>query len=57
MFVYLGIFDLKERLEKTRKVLREKQHLKQLIEDDIHQLEKDVQSLEKMVVHYDKVTS
>ncbi len=56
--MYLGIFDMKERLEKTRKVLREKQHLKQLIEEDIRQLEKDVQALEEMVVYCGtKVTS
>lgn len=46
--VYLGVFDLNQRLEQTRKVLREKQHLKKLIEEDIHDLEKDVQDLEAM---------
>lgn len=50
--MYVGIFDMKERLEKTRKVLKEKEHLKQLIEDDIRQLQDDVQSLEKMVDEY-----
>ncbi|NGQ95361.1 hypothetical protein G3578_09355 [Brevibacillus sp. SYP-B805] len=49
--MYLGVFDMNERLEKTRKMLREKQHLKQLIEEDIRELEKDVQALEEMVVH------
>ncbi|MED4586809.1 hypothetical protein [Brevibacillus choshinensis] len=46
--MYLGVFDLNQRLEQTRKVLREKQHLKKLIEEDIHDLEKDVQDLEAM---------
>lgn len=46
--MHLGIFDLNQRLEKTRKVLREKQHLKKLIEEDIQALEKDVKDLEAM---------
>jgi len=46
--VHLGIFDLNQRLEKTRKVLREKEHLKKLIEEDIQALEKDVKDLEAM---------
>jgi predicted kinase len=54
--VYLGVFDMNERLEKTRKMLREKQHLKQLIEEDIRELEKDVQALEEFVVHYSNNT-
>ncbi|MCM3079514.1 MULTISPECIES: hypothetical protein [Brevibacillus] len=47
--MYVGVFDMNQRLEKTRKVLREKQHLKKLIEEDIRELEKDVQELEKMI--------
>jgi len=50
--VYLGVFDMNERLEKTRKMLREKQHLKKLIEEDIRELEKNVQELEQMMIHY-----
>ncbi|GEB34371.1 MULTISPECIES: hypothetical protein [Brevibacillus] len=46
--MYLGVFDLNQRLEQTRKVLREKQHLKKLIEEDIQELEKDVKALEEM---------
>ncbi|GED72209.1 hypothetical protein BRE01_59110 [Brevibacillus reuszeri] len=46
--MYVGVFDLNQRLEQTRKVLREKQHLKKLIEEDIKELEKDVQDLEAM---------
>ncbi|MGC5326704.1 hypothetical protein [Brevibacillus sp. SYSU BS000544] len=41
---------MNQRLEQTRKVLREKQHLKQLIEDDIRELERDVEELEEMLV-------
>lgn len=48
--MYLGVFDLRSRLEQTRKMLREKQHLKELIEDDIRELEKDVQALEEMLL-------
>jgi len=47
--VYLGVFDLNQRLEQTRKILRDKQHLKKLIEEDICDLEKDIQDLEAMV--------
>jgi septal ring factor EnvC (AmiA/AmiB activator) len=46
--VYLGVFDMNQRLEQTRKVLREKQHLKKLIEEDIRELEKDVKKLEEL---------
>lgn len=46
--MYLGVFDMNQRLEQTRKVLREKQHLKKLIEEDIRELEKDVEKLEEL---------
>jgi prefoldin subunit 5 len=50
--VYLGVFDMNQRLEQTRKVLREKKHLKKLIEEDISELEQDVQELEAMLNQY-----
>lgn len=50
--MYLGVFDMNQRLEQTLKVLREKQHLKKLIEEDIRELERDVEALEEMMVHY-----
>ncbi len=50
--MYLGVFDMNQRLEQTRKVLREKQHLKKLIEEDIRELEKDVKELEEMMTAY-----
>lgn len=50
--VYVGVFDMNKRLEQTRKVLREKQHLKKLIEEDIQELEKDVRELETFINHY-----
>ncbi|WP_176560294.1 hypothetical protein [Brevibacillus dissolubilis] len=50
--MYLGVFDMKERLEQTRKVLREKQHLKKMIEEDIRDLENDVQMIEEMMHAY-----
>ncbi|WP_429817803.1 hypothetical protein [Brevibacillus porteri] len=52
--VYLGVFDLNQRLEQTRKILREKQHLKKLIEEDILDLEKDVKELEAMTAKQEK---
>ncbi len=55
--VYLGVFDLNQRLEQTRKVLREKQHLKKLIEEDIRDLEKDIQDLEAMTNNKTLATS
>ncbi|MGQ7280496.1 MULTISPECIES: hypothetical protein [Brevibacillus] len=50
--MYLGVFDMKQRLEQTRKILREKQHVKRLIEEDIRELEKDVQELEALMNRY-----
>mgnify|MGYP001211808336 CR=1 FL=1 len=47
--MYAGLFDMNKRLEQTRKVLREKQHLKKLIEEDIQELEKDVEELEAII--------
>lgn len=52
--MYLGVFDLNQRLEQTRKILREKQHLKKLIEEDIQDLEQDVKELEAMTTKQDK---
>ncbi|MED1914196.1 hypothetical protein P4V64_02655 [Bacillus thuringiensis] len=52
--MYLGVFDLNQRLEQTRKILREKQHLKKLIEEDILDLEQDVKELEAMTTKQDK---
>ncbi|NTU20256.1 hypothetical protein HPY28_08005 [Brevibacillus sp. HB1.2] len=52
--MYLGVFDLNERLEQTRKILREKQHLKKLIEEDICDLEQDVKELEAMTAKQEK---
>ncbi|CAJ1001791.1 MULTISPECIES: hypothetical protein [Bacillales] len=50
--MHLGLFDLKQRLEQTRKILREKQQVKRLIEEDIRELEKDVQELEALMNRY-----
>ncbi|WP_429844030.1 hypothetical protein [Brevibacillus sp. FIR094] len=52
--MYLGVFDLNQRLEQTRKILREKQHLKKLIEEDIYDLEQDVKELEAMTGKQEK---
>ncbi|WP_170145328.1 hypothetical protein [Ammoniphilus oxalaticus] len=45
----LGIFDLDHRLEQMKRLLREKLRLKELIEDDIRELEKDLKELKKML--------
>lgn len=50
--MYLGVFDMNQRLEQTRKVLREKRHLQKLIEEDVRELEKNVQELEEMMADY-----
>lgn len=47
--MYVGIFDLNQRLERTRKLLEEKIHLRKLIEDDIKELERDLKELENMM--------
>jgi len=50
--VHAGLYDMNKRLEQTRKVLREKQHLKKLIEEDIQELEKDIKELEAILSNY-----
>jgi len=47
--MYIGIFDLQQRLERTRRLLKEKIHLRKLIEDDIKELEEDLKQLEDMI--------
>ncbi|WP_173427730.1 hypothetical protein [Aneurinibacillus tyrosinisolvens] len=44
--MYLGVFDMKERLDQMRKLLKEKKRLCELLEDDIQQIERDIKTLE-----------
>jgi hypothetical protein len=47
--MYLGVFDMGERLEQMRKLLKEKRRLKELLEQDIQQIERDIDKLEKQL--------
>ncbi|MDN9010981.1 hypothetical protein [Brevibacillus laterosporus] len=47
--MYIGVFDMQERLDQTRKMLRDKKHLLKMLEEDIRGLENDVQVLEEML--------
>jgi septal ring factor EnvC (AmiA/AmiB activator) len=49
MAMYLGVFDMKERLEQMRKLLKEKRRLKELLEQDIAGIERDIEMLEKQL--------
>lgn len=46
--MYLGIFDLKQRLEHTKKLLKDKMKLREMLDDDIKELEKNLKDLENM---------
>jgi hypothetical protein len=47
--MYLGVFDLKQRLEQTRKLLKDKKRLRELLDEDIKELEQSLQELDNMV--------
>ncbi|WP_164984864.1 hypothetical protein [Ammoniphilus sp. CFH 90114] len=47
--MYLGVFDLKQRLEHTRKLLKDKIRLKELLDDDIKELEQSIKDIEDMM--------
>lgn len=46
--MYLGVFDLKQRLEHTRKLLKDKMKLREMLDDDIKELEQNLKDLENM---------
>lgn len=46
--MYLGIFDLKQRLEHTKKLLRDKMKLREMLDDDIKELEQNLKDIENM---------
>ncbi|MEW9667737.1 hypothetical protein [Ammoniphilus sp. 3BR4] len=52
--MYLGVFDLKQRLEHTRKLLKDKIRLKELLDDDIKELEQSIKDIEDMMSKSDK---
>ncbi|GAB7387475.1 hypothetical protein BSNK01_13120 [Bacillaceae bacterium] len=52
--MYIGVFDLHDRLKHTRKILNEKKQLKRLLEEDIQELEEDLKKLEEMIKHNEK---
>jgi hypothetical protein len=52
--MYVGVFDLKQRLEHTKKLLKDKIRLRELLEDDIKELEQSIDDLEAMVNKCDK---
>ncbi|WP_167577593.1 hypothetical protein [Ammoniphilus sp. YIM 78166] len=52
--MYLGVFDLKQRLEHTRKLLKDKIRLKELLDEDIKELEQSVKDIEDMMSRCDK---
>lgn len=47
--MYVGVFDLRQRLEQTRKLLKDKIRLRELLDDDIAELEQSLKELEDMV--------
>ncbi|HJV45357.1 MAG TPA: hypothetical protein VJ824_06490 [Bacillota bacterium] len=52
--MYVGVFDLKHRLEHTKKLLKDKIRLRELLDDDIKELEQSIEDLEGMVNKSDK---
>lgn len=53
--MYVGIFDPKQRLEHTRKLLKDKKRLRELLDDDIQELEQSIKDIEEMIRKYEKV--
>ncbi|WP_169728846.1 hypothetical protein [Aneurinibacillus terranovensis] len=45
--MYLGVFDMEQRVEQMKKLLKEKRRLKELLEDDIREIERDLKALEE----------
>jgi hypothetical protein len=55
--MYLGVFNLEQRLEQMKKLLKEKIRLKEMLDDDIKVIEKDIKNLEVMIEkHRNKVS-
>ncbi len=47
--MYLGVFNLEQRLEQMKKLIKEKKRLKEMLDDDIKGIERDIKSLEGMI--------
>ena len=47
--MYLGIFDLKQRLEHTRRLLKDKIRLREMLDEDIKELEQSLKDIEDMM--------
>lgn len=47
--MYLGVFDLKQRLEQTKKLLKDKMKLREMINEDIKELEQSLKDLENFM--------
>jgi vacuolar-type H+-ATPase subunit D/Vma8 len=52
--MYVGVFDLQKRLEQTRKLLKDKYRLKELLDEDIKELEKSIEDQEAMINQFEK---
>lgn len=47
--MYIGVFDLKDRLQQMKKILHDKRQLHSLLEEEIQELEEDIRNLKKML--------
>lgn len=47
--MYVGVFNLDQRLEQMKKLLKEKKRLRELLDDDIRVIEKDIKNVESMI--------
>lgn len=47
--MYVGVFNMEQRLEQMKKLLKEKRRLRELLDEDISSIEKDILNLENMV--------
>ena len=53
--MYVGVFDMKQRMEHVRKLLKDKVRLRELLDDDIKELEQSLKDIEEMMNKYEKV--
>lgn len=55
--MYVGIFDVNQRMEHTKRLLKDKVRLRELLDDDIKELEQSLKDMEEMMSKYEKVTT
>ena len=48
--MYVGIFDVEQRMEYMRKFLKDKVRLRELVDDDIKELEQSLKDMEEMMI-------